>query len=95
MRRGFLCGMMMLLASSGDMAQETSTERDAARDVMKQIGGLSQSLGVTSLVAKLAAADKGRDEVIGRVKQLMQTDPEPWRDLRIRRTARHEGRVSR
>ena len=80
MRRGFLCGMMMLLAASGGMAQETSTERDAARDVMKQIGGLSQSLGVTSLVAKLAAADKGRDEVIGRVKQLMQTDLLPMSD---------------
>src|SRR6266705_3537438 len=80
MRRGFLCGMMILLAASGGMAQETSTERDAARDVMKQIGGLSQSLGVTSLVAKLAAADKGRDEVIGRVKQLMQTDLLPMSD---------------
>src|SRR5438477_834636 len=72
--------MMLLLAASGGMAQETSTERDAARDVMKQIGGLSQSLGVTSLVAKLAAADKGRDEVIGRVKQLMQTDLLPMSD---------------
>ena len=80
MRRGFLWGMMLLLAASGGMAQETSTERDAARDVMKQIGGLSQSLGVTSLVAKLAAADKGRDEVIGRVKQLMQTDLLPMSD---------------
>jgi len=79
-RRGFLWGMMLLLAASGGMAQETSTERDAARDVMKQIGGLSQSLGVMSLVAKLAAADKGRDEVIGRVKQLMQTDLLPMSD---------------
>jgi len=74
MRRGVLCGMMMLTAASGCMAQETSTERDAAREVMKQIGELSQSLGVASMVAKLTAADKGRDEVIARVKQLMQTD---------------------
>ena len=80
MRRGLLCGMMMLVAASGCMAQETSTERDAARDVMKQIGELSQSLGVASMVAKLTAADKGRDEVIARVKQLMQADLLPMSD---------------
>jgi amidohydrolase len=80
MRKGVLCGMMMLAAASGCMAQETSTERDAARDVMKQIGELSQSLGVASMVAKLTAADKGRDELIARVKQLMQTDLLPMSD---------------
>jgi len=80
MRKGVLCGMTVLVAASGCMAQETSTERDAARDVMKQIGELSQSLGVASMVAKLTAADKGRDEVIARVKQLMQTDLLPMSD---------------
>ena len=80
MRQGVFCGLMMLVAASGCMAQETSTERDAARDVMKQIGELSQSLGVASMVAKLTAADKGRDEVIARVKQLMQTDLLPMSD---------------
>jgi hypothetical protein len=66
--------MTILLSGSGGMAQESSTERDAARDVMKQIGGLSQSLGVTSLVTKVTAADKGPDEVIARKKQHMRTD---------------------
>jgi amidohydrolase len=63
-----------LVAASACFAQETPTERDAARDVVKQISELSQTLGVQAMVAKLSATDKGREEVIARVKQLMQTD---------------------
>ncbi|HET7152111.1 MAG TPA: hypothetical protein VFI60_11930, partial [Candidatus Acidoferrum sp.] len=54
--------------------QETPTEREAARDVVKQIGALSQSLVVPAMVAKLSAPDKGREEVIARVKQLTQSE---------------------
>ena len=80
MQRGVLSGMMMLAAASGCVAQETPTERDAARGVVKQISELGQSFGVPSMVAKLTAADKGRDEVIARVKQLMQADLQPMSD---------------
>lgn len=80
MLKGVLCAIAMLAAASGCVAQETSTEREAARSVVKQIGELSQSLGVTAMVAKLSGADKGRDEVIARVKQLMQTDLLPMSD---------------
>src|SRR5436305_13203078 len=62
------------------LAQETPTEREAARDVLKQIGALSQSLGVQTMVTKLSAPDKGRDEVIARVKQLMQSELLPMSD---------------
>ena len=79
MRRAILCGIMMLAATAAN-AQETPTEREAARDVVKQIGDLTQSLGVPSMVAKLTAADKTRDEVIARVKQLMQSDLQPMSD---------------
>ena len=72
--------MVMLAAASVCSAQETPTEREAARGVVKQIGELSQSLGIGSLVAKLSGADKGRDEVIARVKQLMQSDLLPMSD---------------
>src|SRR5215467_7290003 len=62
------------------LAQETPTEREAAREVIKQIGALSQSLGGQAMVAKLSAGNKGRDEVIARVKQLMQSDLLPMSD---------------
>src|SRR5215467_4206985 len=62
------------------LAQETPTEREAAREVVKQITALSQSLGVPAIVAKLSATDKVRDEVLARVKQLMQTDLLPMSD---------------
>ena len=70
----------MLAASTACAAQETPTEREAARGVVKQIVELSQSLGVSSMVAKLTAADKGRDEVVARVKQLMQSELLPMSD---------------
>src|SRR5205814_8023006 len=56
------------------------TEREAARDVVRQINALSQTLGVQAMVAKLSASDKGRDEVLARVKQLMQAELLPMSD---------------
>lgn len=61
-------------------AQETETEMAAGRNVMKQISELDQSLGVQQMVAKLTQADKGRDAVIARVKQLLDTDLMPMSD---------------
>ena len=80
MRRGVLCGALMFTTACCCVAQETPTEREAGRGVIKQIGELHQSLGVESMVAKLSAPDKGREEVIARVKQLMQTDLLPMSD---------------
>ena len=72
--------LLALTFTARSFAQETPTERDAARDVVKQISGLSQSLGVPARVAKLTAQDKGRDEVLARVKQLMQSELLPMSD---------------
>jgi amidohydrolase len=80
MRRMILGGMMLLAAAGRCMAQETPTEREAARDVVKQIAELKQSLGVDALVAKLTAPDKERDGVTARVKQLMESDLLPMSD---------------
>lgn len=80
MRGGILCGAVMLVAANSALAQETPTERNAARSMMNQIEELSGSQSVSSMVAKLSAPDKGRDEVIARVKQLMQTDLLPMSD---------------
>ena len=72
--------LMTLVFAMPCLAQETPTERDAAREVVKQINGLSQSLGLPAMVAKLSAPDKGRDEVITRVKQLLQSELLPMSD---------------
>jgi len=80
MKKMHTCVLMALAFAASCFAQETPTEREAARDVVKQISTLSQSLSVQSMVAKLAAADKGRDEVTARVKQLMQSELLPMSD---------------
>lgn len=74
MRRLIFCGLVFAMLASLSQAQETETEREAARDVVAQIQQLEQSLAVETMVAKLTTQDNGRDEVIARVKQLMQTD---------------------
>jgi len=80
MRRALLSAMPLLLAALACRAQETPTEREAARDIVKQINALGPSLGVPAMVAKLTAADKGRDDVLARVKQLMQSELLPMSD---------------
>src|ERR1041385_7120984 len=80
MRKTFLSVLIFSLFAIPCFSQETPTEREAARDVVKQIGALSQSLGVQSMVAKLSGTDQGRDEVIARVKQLMQSELQPMSD---------------
>src|SRR5216110_355175 len=80
MKKTFASVLLALVFVTPSFAQETPTEREAARDVVKQINALSQSLGVQAMVAKLSAPDKGRDEVIARVKQLMQSELLPMSD---------------
>ena len=80
MKKTFASVLLALVFVAPSFAQETPTEREAARDVVKQINALSQSLGVQAMVAKLSAPDKGRDEVIARVKQLMQSELLPMSD---------------
>jgi amidohydrolase len=80
MHKPLSCLLILLTCAVACFAQETPPEREAARDVVKQINALSQSLGVQTMVAKLSAPDKGREEVIARVKQLMQSDLQPMSD---------------
>ena len=55
-------------------AQETPTEREAARDVLKKMAVLQTSLGVPGLVAKLTGPNSARDAVITRAKDLMERE---------------------
>jgi amidohydrolase len=52
-------------------AQETDTEKAAARDVLRKMAELEQSLDVSGLVAKLSGADAARDAVVARAKELL------------------------
>jgi len=55
-------------------AQETDTEKTAAREVMRKMAELEQSLDVPGLVATLTGADAERDAVVARAKALMDTE---------------------
>ncbi len=56
------------------LAQETPTERDAARDVVKKMADLEQSLDVRTIVEKLMASNPARDQVAARAKELMEKE---------------------
>ena len=55
-------------------AQETPTERDAAREVLKKMAALEQSLDVPALVVKLTGPNEARDQVMARAKELMDKE---------------------
>lgn len=55
-------------------AQDTQTEKEAAHDVLRQMGELEKTLDIPGLVAKLTAPDSGRDQVVERAKQLMDSE---------------------
>jgi hypothetical protein len=55
-------------------AQDTQTEKEAAREVLKQMNDLEKSLDIPGLVAKLTAPNSDRDKVVARAKQLMDTE---------------------
>src|SRR5437016_13906550 len=56
------------------MAQETPTERESARDVVRRLDSLERSLDLPALVAKLTGPNAARDQVVARAKQLMDTE---------------------
>ena len=62
------------LFASAAVAQETPTEREAARDVLRKMGDLETSLEVPGLVAKLTGPNAARDAVTARAKELMEKD---------------------
>jgi metal-dependent amidase/aminoacylase/carboxypeptidase family protein len=63
-----------LLAPAASSAQETPTEREAARDVLKKMAALEQSLDVPAIVARLTGPNADRDQVVARAKELMDKE---------------------
>ena len=71
-----LISLLVLLAccTSPAVAQETPTERAAAKEVLARMDGLEKSLDVPAIVAKLTAPNAARDQVAARAKALMETE---------------------
>ena len=69
-----LLPLLVSIAPGLITAQETPTERDAARSVVQKLDQLERSLDVAALVAKLTGPSTARDAVAGRAKQLMDTE---------------------
>ncbi len=65
---------LLLLAAAPLAAQETPTEREAARDVLRKMAVLERSIDAPAFVARLTAANPARDAVVARAKQLMDTE---------------------
>src|SRR5215213_4872025 len=67
------CTLAFAVARPG-LAQETPTEREAARDVVRKMDALERSLDVPRWVATLTAPNPARDQVAARAKQLMDAE---------------------
>jgi amidohydrolase len=64
----------LFLLAAALCAQETPTERDAARSVLQKMDTLEKSLDVPGWVARLGASNPARDQVTARARQLMETE---------------------
>jgi amidohydrolase len=67
------CFYVALLSVTA-LAQETPTERDAARDVLARMSSLEKSLDVPTIVERLTANNPARDQVVARAKELMDKE---------------------
>src|SRR5690348_3461291 len=74
MRHSLVALLPAALVAHLARAQETPTERDAARAVVEKMDELERSLNLTALVAKLTGPNAQRDAVAARAKQLMDTE---------------------
>jgi amidohydrolase len=70
----FVIVAAVLSFASVARAQETPTERDAARGVVRKLDSLERSLDLTALAAKLTGPNPARDQVVARAKELMDPD---------------------
>ena len=66
--------MTALALAAPASAQETQTEREAAKDVLQKMASLEASLDVPAMMARLATTNARRDGVAARAKQLMETE---------------------
>ena len=65
---------LSLCVASGAASQETPTERESARDVVRRLDSLERSLELPALVSRLIGPNAARDAVVARAKVLMDTE---------------------
>jgi amidohydrolase len=68
------CMSVWHLTAADLRAQETPTEREAARDVLARMAEMQKALDVPGLVAKYTAPNPTRDRIVARVEALMKTE---------------------
>jgi amidohydrolase len=66
--------LAVVASATSARAQETPTEREAARGVLQKLDALERSLDVPSIVKTLTAPNPAREKVVARAKQLMDTE---------------------
>ncbi len=70
-----LAVLALLLAAAAPLAaQDTPTERDAAKDVLARMVALERTVDVAGWTTRLAAPDAARDKVAARAKALMDSE---------------------
>jgi amidohydrolase len=69
-----IAALFLVFLTAPASAQDTPTERDAAREVLKTMSVLEQSLDVPAIVARLTAPNADRDRVVARAKELMDKE---------------------
>jgi amidohydrolase len=74
MKRVIAAALVVLVTPLAAAAQETDTEKTAARDVLRKMAELERSLDVPALVTRLTAANPRRDAVVARAKELLDTE---------------------
>ncbi|HEV2687225.1 MAG TPA: peptidase dimerization domain-containing protein [Bryobacteraceae bacterium] len=65
---------LLLFSTVPISAQETPTEREAAREVLRKMATLEKSLDVPSIVAGLTAPNPAREQVVARARELMDKE---------------------
>ena len=77
MKIRFVCSCLVTLFAlfvTSARAQETPTEREAAREMLKKMAELEKSLDAPALAARLTAANPAREQVVARAKELMDKE---------------------
>jgi amidohydrolase len=66
--------MAVGLLAGALFAQDTPTEKEAAKDVIRKMADLEKSLNVPGWVSRFTVTNAARDQVVARAKQLMDTE---------------------
>src|SRR5215471_1466737 len=66
--------LLLLVLTAAALAQDTPTEKEAAKDVVRKMADLEKSINVPGWISRFAAPNAPRDQVVARAKQLMDTE---------------------